>query len=776
MIYLRSLSFLVLFGILFSCSLITSQAQAQVQVQRTGSIEGQVVDGKSGNPLPGVQIFLEVSRQGAVSGVDGRYAISNVPIGRDNLIAKFVGFVTLEQEVSVSSDQILSIPLRLVETPILLQGIVVSATQERQTVADIAASIGRIDSETISDVNPTHPSQIMSKIPGVWVNVTEGEGHMTAIRQPLSLSPVYLFLENGVPTRSTGFFNPNALYEINIPQADAIEVIKGPGTALYGSDAIGGVISVTSGRVPATTEVGGTIEGGSYGFRRVLLTGGTTQGPNGFRIDANFTDSEGWRDATEYSRQSVTMRWDRQLGSRTFLKSVIAFSNIDQEPAGATAISESDFRDDATTNYTPVSYREVRSYRFSSAFERYYQSALLSITPFARFSSMDLLPNWALSFDPALWESQNYSVGVQLKYRKDFERFDSRIVTGADLDYSPGERTETEIEPNRDGKIYTSYSVEEAQYDYDVTYQQTSPFVHLELSPAPGFRVNAGLRIDIIAYDYRNKLTEEATGTHRRPASNTRHYSHLSPKLGVTYQLTNDLNAFFSYRHAFRVPSERQLFRQGPSVNSIDLEPVKVDNFEVGIRGRVHDGIQFEATAFTMTKKDDIVAFVFQDGSRGSVNTGETSHKGVELGMRLAPSDALTLTTAYSYALHTYELWETQLGDDLSGNEMEVAPRVILNAEASYRFPVLEGASIAIEWNRLGGYWMDPSNTSKYDGHDVFNVRASIKITDKIAILGRVGNLTDELYAERATYNRFRGDEFAPAAPRTVNISLRFGL
>ena len=54
------------------------------------------------------------------------------------------------------------------------------------------------------------------------MNVTGGEGHQTVIRQPLTRGPVYLFLEDGVPTRSTGFFNHNALYEINLPAAEGI--------------------------------------------------------------------------------------------------------------------------------------------------------------------------------------------------------------------------------------------------------------------------------------------------------------------------------------------------------------------------------------------------------------------------------------------------------------------------------------------------------------------------------------------------------------------------
>ena len=122
----------------------------------------------------------------------------------------------------------------------IVEEITVTATREGESLAETAASVGIIDGDEIRGLHAAHPSEIMGVVPGVHVNVTGGEGHMTAIRQPITTAPVYLYLENGVPTRSTGFFNHNALYEINLPQAGTIEVSKGPGSALQGSDAIGG--------------------------------------------------------------------------------------------------------------------------------------------------------------------------------------------------------------------------------------------------------------------------------------------------------------------------------------------------------------------------------------------------------------------------------------------------------------------------------------------------------------------------------------------------------
>lgn len=76
----------------------------------------------------------------------------------------------------------------------------------RLLLAEVPASVKVIAGEAVRQNKPGHPSQIMGQAPGVWVNVTGGEGHMTAIRQPLTTNPVYLYLEDGIPTRSTGFF------------------------------------------------------------------------------------------------------------------------------------------------------------------------------------------------------------------------------------------------------------------------------------------------------------------------------------------------------------------------------------------------------------------------------------------------------------------------------------------------------------------------------------------------------------------------------------------
>ena len=653
--------------------------------------------------------------------------------------------------------------------------VTVTGTRENTPKAETPASITILNSTDITDVGPAHPGDVMNRVPGVHVNVTNGEGHMTSIRQPMTTGPVYLYLEDGVPTRSTGFFNHNALYEVNVPQSGGVEVNRGPGSALYGSDAIGGVINVLTEEPPLESEASLTLEGGAYGFGRALLSAGGSWDDDGVIGNLNVTHTDGWRDATQYDRQSAGLRWDRAIGEAAMLKTVFSASNINQATAGSSALSRTDYETSPTTNYTPISYRDVQAARLSVAYEREGDSSLLSLTPYARWNNMDMLPNWSLSYDPSINSSGHSSVGMLAKYRYDFAPGRTRLVAGADLDYSPGSYQEYAITPTKVGSIYTDYTLGAKQYDYDAAFMMASPYLHLETSPAKRLRLTGGVRVDAMRYDYTNNMTVETAGAHRRPGDTTVDYLHVSPKLGATAEIGGGVNAFANYAHAFRAPSAGQLFRQGGNVDSINLEPVKVDSFEVGLR-RSEGPATVELAAYYMTKKDDILSYQDALGDRYTLNAGETLHRGVELAAGYRFSPQLELDLAASYAIHEFEDWQPKPTVDYSGNEMSAAPRLVGNATIAWKPGFLPGARLEAEWVKMGKYWEDDANSSEYEGHDLFNLRASWEMNERFRLFGRVMNVTDERYATRASYNAFRGEELAPGMPLTAygGIEMKF--
>ena len=654
--------------------------------------------------------------------------------------------------------------------------ITVTGTREETLRAETAETVGQINKQQVQETKPSHPSEIMERVPGVHINVTGGEGHMTSIRQPITTNPVYLFLEDGIPTRSTGFFNHNALYEVNVPQASGIEITKGPGTSLYGSDAIGGVINVITQAPPLEPELDLSLEAGSYGWYRLLTSVGNSWDDDGIRADINITHTDGWRDATEYDRESATIRWDHFLQSGASLKTLLSTSNIDQQTAGSSRISEDDYHNNPTENYTPISYRKVEAVRISTAYEKESHNTLLSLTPFVRHNFMEYMPNWSFSYDPSIKESESDSMGLLAKYRMDFNKFRTRLIFGADIDYTPGSRLEHSIDAIKTGDIYTSYTTGEKIYDYDVTFQAVSPYVHIETSPWTDWRFNAGLRYDNMQYDYTNNMADGALVvnptstsfpvTYNHPTGAKVDFAHFSPKLGATYSFNETLNGFASYRHAFRAPSESQIFRPGGNDASLELEPVKVDSYEIGLRGKPTGSIDYEVSVYYMSKKDDLVTFedpITED--RTTVNAGETLHRGIELGLNSELSKEWKFSLSYARNKHTFENW-IERGTDFSGNEIQSAPEEVANTRLNYRPLLLKGGRIEMEWVHLGGYWMDQDNTEKYDGHDLLNLRMNYFVSKQFETFVRFINMGDKTYATSASFSR-GASTFAPGMPRT---------
>ncbi|MBI1911459.1 MAG: TonB-dependent receptor [Deltaproteobacteria bacterium] len=652
--------------------------------------------------------------------------------------------------------------------------VTVTGTREEEPIAETPAAIGTVSGKDVARLKPAHPSEIARRVPGVHVNSTSGEGHLTAIRQPLTTGPVYLFLEDGIPSRSTGFFNHNALYELNVPQSDGIEISKGPGTALYGSDAIGGVINVLTRPAPLTPELEATVEGGSYGWYRALISGGNTWNDNGLRTDLNITHTDGWRDSTEYDRQSATVRVDSVLKNNASLKTVLSSSNIDQQTAGSSQLDINDYLNNPRANYTPISFRKVQALRFSTAYEKETRDTLISLTPYARYDSMEILPNWSLSYDPQLYTTENKSIGLLAKYRKDFEPMRARFIAGIDIDYSPGSLYEQALTTTKTGKVFTAYRIAGENYDYDVRFLGISPYVHTEISPVEKLRLQAGLRYDHVGYDYENNLSVVTAGAHRRPASSTVDFDHLSPKIGLTYEFTPTVNGFASYRHAFRVPSESQLFRQGQAEDTIGLKPVKANSYEAGVRGEAFKGVSYEVSAYYMNVKDDVLTFKNTlTGTQETVNAGETLHRGVEVALGAGITDTVRLDVSYSIAKHTFEQWSPKTGVDLSGNEMSSAPREIASTRVSYSPAALNGGKLELEWERLGGYWMDDDNTHRYSGHNLLNAWVNYFKGDW-ELFARALNITDVKYSSRASFTQARGEEFAPGSPLTIYAGLSY--
>lgn len=570
-----------------------------------------------------------------------------------------------------------------------------------------------------------------------------------------------------------------------MPAAEKIEVMKGPGTALYGSDAIGGAINVLTKTPSLTPEIEITPEGGSYGWYRLLATGSNTWDNFGVRLDLNDTHTNGWQEDTDYDRQAATIRSDYTPNATTSVKTVIAYSNIDGHGESA-GLSKADFESRPSYSYTTFNFRKVKAFRLSFDIEKEVTEGkgLISVIPYYRTNRMDLHPGWGIfsiggnNYRGSDYTTKFQSFGLLGKYRYDIEPMRTRLVMGFDLDYSPGDYYERRTVVTRDTSTlkYTSYTYDTSttnNYDYDATFKGISPYLHAEVSPVEKLRLTIGGRYDDMSYDYNTRLAANAN----RPASTIRSFSHLSPKAGLTYALTEGISAFISYNHGFRVPSSGDLFKgsNGTASTTVNLQPIKIDSYETGVKtGFLDNKLTLDASVYLMQKKDDIVSYSVTTGLSEKRNAGETEHKGIEVAVGMKPIKEAGLDVSYSYAQQTYIDYRVSSTVSYSGKEIPIAPRQIVNTRLYYAPSSFNGGRVELEWIRLDEYWLDDANTEKYAGHDLLNVRASYKATKSCEFFARAINVTDKLYAESASKSSTGSAQYNPGMPQTFYAGLTY--
>ena len=154
-----------------------------------------------------------------------------------------------------------------------------------------------------------------------------------------------------------------------------------------------------------------------------------------------------------------------------------------------------------------------------------------------------------------------------------------------------------------------------------------------------------------------------------------------------------------------------------------------------------------------------------------STNNGSTQHEGVELGLGKAFGKEWRLDVAWSHAKHSYETWITNqfTGANLNGKEIESAPRQLGNMRLTWA--PATGTTAQLEWVKMGSYWLDSGNTGKYAGHELWNLRASHRVSKGVSVAARIMNLADKRHADSAS-GTGAAATLSPGLPRTLFASL----
>ena len=579
------------------------------------------------------------------------------------------------------------------------EDIVVTASGFEQPRSETGQAITVVDEDRLQQLQAVSIADALKTMSGVTVITRGPVGSQSAVFLRGGNGSQTLVLVDGVrindPSSPNAAFDFGALLTGNIGR---VEVLRGPNSIIWGSQAIGGVINVQS---IAPTEALVVRVGAEYGYADSVRGNANLSGTSGmfegsvggayYRTDgisalSGGTEKDGYENSSANGRLKVNLNDNFALDFRGYYnRGIIEYDAAFGGGANALPVSK---------NRQFVGYVGAQ---FDLADGRFKNRISYARTDISRVGS-----------DPVVFSFNNFDVEGTIdrfEYHGAFDVADiTTIVFGAEH-----ERTNA------------STSFEGAPADV-ARNEVTSGFGQLILRPFTGLTLTGGVRHDDYS-DYGGQTTFGGNAAY-------------SPNAGNTV-----LRA--TYAEGFRAPT---LSEGQPPFGNPDLRPETARNFDLGVEHRFLDGkAQVFATYFNRRSNDQITfSFVtFKSENIGRVKTG-----GVELGFALQPTDRLSIQANYTLT----NAINRSVGANF-GNRLELRPQHSGSFTVDWQTPwkVKLGGTLLL----TGDSFDNAANTRRIDGYALANIRAAVPVTESVEFYGRVDNVFDTDYTVVNRYNTY---------------------
>ena len=644
---------------------------------------------------------------------------------------------------------------------------------------DEAGNIANIGQNEISFINPTHPSEILNRLPGFNIQHGSGQEHLTAIRSPVLTGGAgagsFLYLEDGVSLRAPGFANVNGLFEAMTELAGNIETVRGPGSALYGSNAVHGTINVKSRDTQDFYQGDASLRFGVNPFLTHLITSQNTPiAPQAaLRLGFSYLLDQGWRDSSGVQHFKGQMRYDHDFG-QIKLKALLSAQGLNQQTAGFNPIYQS--RPHILDNDDPDAYRKAQSVRgqINMKWEQ-NQNSTLELTSWFRWTDLDFLQHFLRRSTP-LEKNRHVSFGIRPIWHQQWAVFEQNLnlAFGGELEHTDGSLNQTQTSVNMEGFRPCSECVGDefpqgVHYDYDIDALTLALFTQNSLQlQDERTSFHLGLRLEWTRYAYDNKTENGGFGRFYRPPDQDDDFLTITPKVGVNYRLpeiySHKTYIFTNYTRGSRAPQTTDLYRLHVNQQGgAKIKAERLDSVELGLRGR-RQGLSWELVGFYMNKS----RHNFRDADFETFADGKTRHAGLELQTHIPLGGGLSWQMAFTYAQHWYAFDHEPSGIK-KGDDIDSAPRILLNTELAYTH---ERGRVAFELVHVGDYYTDPANEHSYPGHYVFNLYAEVHAWRDVRFFFNIRNITDKRFADRADF-AFGNERYFPGQPLTVYLGLK---
>jgi vitamin B12 transporter len=579
--------------------------------------------------------------------------------------------------------------------------IVVTANGIAQPRGEVGQAITVIDLKTLETQQTSVITDILRTVPSVNIARNGGVGSATSVFIRGGDSSQTLVLIDGVrindPSSPNAAFDFGALLTGNIGR---IEVLRGPNSVIWGSQAIGGVVNIQTLEPTESLAVNARAE---YGFQDTANVQANVSGRTGiisgsfggglFRTTgisalAGGTERDGYRNASANGKLKVAFTNDVSLDFRGYYnRGEVQFDST--FPLAPNALPE-------TENKQFLGYIGLNAKLLDG---RLTNRLSYARTDISRIGSDVVRPvNFNVNAIKATLD--------RFEYHGAFEVIEqAKLIFGIEHERS---FASTFFPANGPGTV-----PDQARTTV------TSGFGQLILKPFTGLTLTGGARYDDYT-DYGGQTT-----------------------FGANFAYTpNDGKTLIrgTYAEGFRAPTLTEALLP---FGNVALKPETAKSFDVGIEQSLLDGKILATATYFRRNSRDLITFSFVTFQ--SENIAKARGEGAEFGLVLRPSTKLNVAANFSF------VESTSRSPGTFGNQLARRPQENVNLSADWQTPI--GLSIGTTITLTGEAFDNLANTRRLDGYALVGVRAAYSMNDKIELFGRVENLGDENYQTASGFN-----------------------
>ena len=637
-----------------------------------------------------------------------------------------------------------------------LDPLVVSGSRQASDSFHLPFSVDSVDRQQISDGQlGINASEALSRVPGLVVQNRQNYAQDLQIssrgfgaRSAFGVRGIKL-ITDGIPASTADGQGQAATF--NLDTVERIEVLRGPASTLYGSNA-GGVVQVFSRDPEGSPTVGAEAIFGSDGLNKNHLSAEGANEKAGFLLDASRMDTDGYRDHSAARRDQTFAKLNLKPDDDS--KLALIFSSLEQngtqDPLGQSWDAyKADPRSVATNAETYNTRKSIDHQQVGANYERYIGNATLQATAYAgRRSVVQYLSIPKFVGQTTVITPSNANGGGVVSFDRRFHGGSLRwlqpvgevdVVFGLDYDQS---------EDDRQG--YQNFNGDQLgvkgalRRDEKDTATSLDPYAQATWQVGD-WTLQGGVRYSTVEIDVDDHYLVNGDD------SGKRRYEQASPAFSVGYAFTPELNGYVSVGRGFETPTQGELAYAPNNVSGVNynLDPSTSTQYEVGLKALAGSATRINAAVFQIETDDEIVVFANSNGRTSYQNAGRTLRRGFELGVESELSEHWRANLAYTYLQAQYDssfVSGTRAID--SGNNLPGVPRTTLFAELNWQ--PIDGISTAVEGLYRSKVYVEDSNSAKpAPAYSVFNWRARFEQKHgawTVHQLVRLDNLFDKQY------------------------------